>query len=514
MSIDHAHFMSEEFNKRGIQSVCLTGGNDSNERQMYMKRLEDDNDPLEVIFTVDIFNEGVDIPSVNLVLMLRPTNSPIVFIQQLGRGLRKSGTKEYLTVLDFIGNHNRAFLIAIALKGSRYYDKDSLKVSVSNDFMNIPGDTFVQLDRISKERILKQLEFENFNSIRYLKEEYLSFKGLLAGKSPQYLMDYLKYEGAPDPIKFIKYSGSYVEFLSKVEEDDKYKVLCADKEYMKFMKYLSNMLPLKRPHEFSIILELLSKKKLSLLDCKKAILRNVETISDDSVKHSMETLNFNYYDSSQISRWGKVAELNEDALIIDRTLELILLEPLKRQYLFDTLRYGLDRYAMEFEEKNYGIPFFKLYAQYSMQEVALLTNYRKTHSSFRGSGLLTFENEYFLFVDLHKDSDIKESINYKDKFISRKFFQWQSPNSTMQSSERGKNIIFNEQRHINLHLFVRKFKEIDRVVQPYIYVGKINTKEYEGNQPITIITKLEHELPAKIYEELVNKVEIKNDAEE
>ncbi len=513
VNIDHAQFMSDEFNLRGIKSVCLTGADKPETREEYMKRLEDENDPLEVIFTVDIFNEGIDIPSVNLVLMLRPTNSPIIFIQQLGRGLRKYKNKEYLTVLDFIGNHNRAFLIAVALKGSRYYDKDSLKVSVSNDFINIPGDTFVQLDRISKERILKQLEFENFNSMRYLKEEYLSFKSLLKGRTPNYLMDYIKYEGAPDPIKFINKEGTYIDFLSKVEDDLVYKELTFNKEYMKFMKYLSDMLPLKRPFEFQIILDLLHNTSMNFEDCKKSVLKCIETVDNDSVRHSMEMINFDFYDVSQKSRWNQVAFMNNGVLECSHILQDLLRDPIKKQYFIDTLHYGLNRYKNEFEEKNYGIPFFKLYSQYSMQEVALVSNYRKTHSSFRGSGLLTAGNEYFLFVDLHKESNIKESINYKDKFISRKFFQWQSPNSTAQESERGKNIIFNQERHIHLHLFIRKFKQIDGVIQPYIYVGKINTKEYKDNQPITIIAKLENELPTTIYEELVNKVEIKKDVE-
>ncbi|MBV1822082.1 hypothetical protein KUA25_29130, partial [Bacteroidales bacterium MSK.15.36] len=159
-----------------IKSACLTGENSTYEREIYIKKLEDNEDDLQVLFTVDIFNEGVDIPSINLVLMLRPTSSPIVFIQQLGRGLRKHKSKEFLTVLDFIGNHKRAFLIAIALNGSRYYDKDSLKVAVATQFANIPGCTNIHMDKIAQERILEQLNKENFNSMKYLKEEYLEFK--------------------------------------------------------------------------------------------------------------------------------------------------------------------------------------------------------------------------------------------------------------------------------------------------------------------------------------------------
>ncbi|MEG2685166.1 MAG: DEAD/DEAH box helicase family protein, partial [Erysipelotrichaceae bacterium] len=220
-NIDHANYMREEFNKRGITSEVLTGDDSTDNRTLIISKLEDDSDPLKVIFCVNILNEGIDIPSINLVLMLRPTASPIVFIQQLGRGLRKNLDKEFLTVLDFIGNHNRAYLIAIALKGSRFYDKDSLKVAVVKDFDNIPGKTFIQMDEISKKLILDQLENENFNSLRYLKEEYNEFKKMNSGLIPYYLMDYIKYEGAPNPLKFINKSFSYIEFLNIVEKNDK-----------------------------------------------------------------------------------------------------------------------------------------------------------------------------------------------------------------------------------------------------------------------------------------------------
>ncbi|NLI88789.1 MAG: DUF3427 domain-containing protein, partial [Epulopiscium sp.] len=125
---------------------------------------------------------------------------------------------------------------------------------------------------------------------------------------------------------------------------------------------------------------------------------------------------------------------------------------------------------------------------------------------FRGSGLLTFNKDFFLFVDLHKDEGIKESINYKDKFISSKYFQWQSPNSTSQDSERGNNIIFNKERGINLHLFVRKYREIDRVIHLYIYIGKGDVIKYKGNKPITVLMELEREVPANIYLEFIKKV--------
>lgn len=157
--------------------------------------------------------------------MLRPTDSPIVFIQQLGRGLRKHKSKSFLTVLDFIGNHNKTFLIAMALNGSRYYDKESLKVAVATGFANIPGCTHIQMDRISQERILSQIDQENFNSMKYLKEEYFEFKKMNQGHTPYLLIDYLKYDGAPDPVKFVNKEKTYLGFLAKVEKDNQLKSL-------------------------------------------------------------------------------------------------------------------------------------------------------------------------------------------------------------------------------------------------------------------------------------------------
>jgi superfamily II DNA or RNA helicase len=212
---------------------------------------------LEFIFTVDIFNEGVDIPSVNSVLMLRPTNSPIVFIQQLGRGLRKHANKSFLTVLDFIGNHNKTFLIALALNGSRYYDKESLKVAIATGFANIPGSTHIQMDKISQERILMQIDQENFNSMKYLKEEYFEFKKLNQGRIPYFLLDYLKYDGAPDPVKFIDRERIYQQFVAKVEKDEGLKELLQDDAFEGTLKELSSKLPLKRVYEFVVIKYLL-----------------------------------------------------------------------------------------------------------------------------------------------------------------------------------------------------------------------------------------------------------------
>ena len=505
-SIEHAKYMAEEFNKRGYKSVCLTGENSVDQRTYYVNKLEDDQDELECIFTVDIFNEGVDIPSVNTVLMLRPTNSPIVFIQQLGRGLRKHDNKTFLTVLDFIGNHNKTFLIAIALNGSRYYDKESLKVAIATQFANIPGSTHIQMDKIAQERILEQIDKENFNSLKYLKEEYFEFKKLNSGKTPYLLMDYMKYDGAPDPIKYIDVKKTYLQFVASVEKDDHLKTLLENEAFEGALKELSSKLPIKRIYEFVIAKYLLEHQDISLPTAKHEILKFVQDVPEDSVLHAFECLNQDYYDSGQKKRNLQLFTHRDGKLEKTQAFIEILQNEEYRTYIEDLLNYGIFRYVKEFKEEDYGVPHFKLYEQYQMVDAALLSNYRKSHSSFRGSGLLSNENHYFLFVDLHKEADIKESINYQDEFINERLFQWQSPNSTAQSSERGKNIIYNEARNIHLHLFIRKYKQIDGTTEPYIYIGKGNTVSFEGEKPITVKIELEHEVPASLYNEFTIRV--------
>lgn len=506
VSIEHAQYMASEFNKRGYKSVCLYGADSPQTREMYINRLESDHDDLEFIFTVDIFNEGVDIPTINTVLMLRPTNSPIVFIQQLGRGLRKHANKEFLTVLDFIGNHNKTFLIALALNGSRYYDKESLKVAVATGFANIPGCTHIQMDKISEERILAQIDKENFNSMKYLKEEYFEFKKLNKGRIPYLLLDYLKYDGAPDPIKFIDREKTYISFIAKVEKEDYLKELLQNEDFEGALKELSSKLPIKRIYESVIIRYLLEHEEINLEIAKHQILKMISNVDDDSILHAFECLNQNYYDSGQIKNKPKLVHYSNGKLVKTPLFKKLLGNEDYRRFIDDIITYGIFRYEHEFKGEYYGVPHFKLYEQYQMIDAALLSNYRKIHSSFRGSGLLANGNEYFLFIDLHKEEDVKESINYKDKFISPHEFQWQSVNSTTQQSERGKNIIFNKQRGVNLHLFIRKYREIDGKTEPYIYIGKGNSIYFEGDKPITVRMELENEVPASLYTEFTKKV--------
>ena len=510
MTIAHAEFMAEEFNKRGIPSIALSGGDKVSKRESYTKLLEAEDSDLEVIFTVDIFNEGIDIPGVNLVMMLRPTQSSIIFTQQLGRGLRKKDNKEFLTVLDFIGNYSKSFLIAIALNGRRFYDKDSVKTSVKRNFSDLPGATHIQLDEVSKQQILEQIDFENFSTLAYLKNTYNEFKNLNSGRIPWLLQDYLKVDAAPDPVKFFSRSGNfkaknYIEFLDKVEPNNELVMgLQGNPLFMAMLTDLSQKLPLVRLHENMIITYLLTHETCTLETARAELLEYLDTVDDETILHAFRTLNMEFSDKGELKSARPLVTM-DDRNVLHRTEEfsIILADEQYRPFIEDVLHYGRMRYLKTFGSINYGIPHLKLYEEYTMRDIAVVSNYKKIHSSFRGQGVLKNDeiNHYFYFVDLHKGDDVEERVNYKDKFINTKQFQWESPNSTKVDSDRGQDFINAKKRGVTLHLFARKFKQIDNVTSKFIYLGKINPLSYRNEKPIEIQYKLQNEVPWELYQE-------------
>ncbi|MEI3326593.1 MAG: DEAD/DEAH box helicase [Thomasclavelia sp.] len=213
---DEAIELSNLFNQKGYHTVALTSDDSEIKRQNAIDKLE--NDHLDYIFTVDIFNEGIDIPKINQIIMLRPTQSAIIFVQQLGRGLRKNASKDYVVVIDFIGNYEKNFLIPIALSGNYTYDKDSLRRFVSEGSLLLPGASTIDFDLISKKKIYEAIDQAKFNDLKIIKDSYQQLKDKL-GRIPN-LSDFDKYDSI-DPLRIFqnKSLGSYHKFLSKYEKE-------------------------------------------------------------------------------------------------------------------------------------------------------------------------------------------------------------------------------------------------------------------------------------------------------
>ena len=225
---EEAWELSRKFNERGYRTEALTGDDSPSRREEVISRLTDDENEerqLDYILTVDIFNEGVDIPEINQVIMLRPTQSPVVFIQQLGRGLRKSEGKEYVVILDFIGNYMNNFMIPIALSGDRSYNKDSMRRYVREGARVIPGSSTIHFDEISRKQIYASIDAARTNDLKLLKESYLSLKYKL-GRIPT-VSEFREY-GSIDITKIFEKCGSYHNFLKKYEKD--YQVQLTDEQ--------------------------------------------------------------------------------------------------------------------------------------------------------------------------------------------------------------------------------------------------------------------------------------------
>ena len=201
---EEASELSLKFNARGYRTIFLSGEDSQERRELSIARLTSDDreDYLDYILTVDIFNEGVDIPEINQVIMLRPTESPIVFVQQLGRGLRKADNKEYIVVLDFIGNYMNNFMIPVALSGDRTYNKDTIRKYVREGNQIIPGSSTIHFDEISKKQIFRSIDALKIKK-EFLKENYFHLKNKL-GRIPT-ILDFYEY-GEVDPMLFIDYS--------------------------------------------------------------------------------------------------------------------------------------------------------------------------------------------------------------------------------------------------------------------------------------------------------------------
>ena len=444
---DHARRMKDAFNEIGYNAESLTSEDSIETRKFVIDKLQNEFDPLEIITTVDILNEGIDIPSINMVLFLRPTESSTIFLQQLGRGLRKFENKEYLTVLDFIGNdYKRSSYIALALGSlgkSTYIEKAYLKELINTNFnkLDVPG-VEIHIDELSKKEIINYLDKVNFNRKDLLKKDYINFKNYL-GKTPSH-MDFLESEIAPSLDRFLrsKINGSrsisYYNFLNAIYENSSYSF---NEEEAKLIYNIESFLPLVRNEEYLIIEELLEDDSI-----------DYSYLMTKSKRISKESLDFGV----QLLKSKKI--LNEfNKLNIDDISNI-------KEYLLDLINYGLTRFNIEFDEFP-NDEVYKLYHNYSKEQSILAINQEfKMNIKLKGTYILN--NICYIYVGLKKDKNKQERTDYKDKFISPFIFQWESENDTTLKKNKGLLDVK------EIHLFVRKMDEEDGIDLPFTYFGK------------------------------------------
>lgn len=471
---DEAKKLSEMFNSRGYKTVALTGEDSQEKREVAIRRLEQDNreDSLDYIFTVDIFNEGVDIPAINQVIMLRPTKSAIVFIQQLGRGLRKNKDKEYVVIIDFVGNYNSNFLIPIALSGDRTFNKDTLRKYVMEGTRVIPGCSTINFDEISKKRIFKSIDTANFNDIRLIKENYFNLKKML-GKIPG-LIDFDNYESI-DPIRIFEKLGSYYNFLSKYEKE--YNIKLNSNEAL-FIEFISKKLAQgKRPHELLIIKNMLSSE-YNLIEQLKSDLKNFYNIDfKDTTKINIVNVLTNNFPT------GVMKKTYEKCIFIDKEGNDYKISKEFKQYIknhtfknmvLELVNFGLQRYDDSFKNR-YKDTNFKLYEKYTYDDVCRLLEWEKGEVALNIGGYKYDKNTktYPVFINYDKQDNIVDTINYEDRFNSESNIIAISKSGRTSTSEDIVKIYNAKKDGTKIYLFVRKNKD-DKISKEFYFLGEIN----------------------------------------
>ena len=358
--------LSDKFNDRGYFTVVLTGEDSQEKREEAINRLTSKNieEKIDYIFTVDIYNEGVDIPEINQVIMLRPTESPIVFVQQLGRGLRKAIDKEYVVILDFIGNYKNNFMIPIALSGDRSYNKDNIRRYVLEGERIIPGSSTIHFDEISKKRIFEAIDHADFTDIKLIKENYTNLKRKL-GRIPS-LLDFDKY-GEMDVFRIFdnKSLGSYYKFLVKYEKKFKIRLNMNEEKMIEFIsKKIANG---KRIHELEL-LNILNNESDNLLEkLQKKINVKYGFYLDEKTKRSIVNVLTNNFASGSGKKTYKecifIEENDNDYRISKKFDEMLKNKDFKNMFN-ELIQFGISRYKQNYSEK-YKDTQFTIYQKYT-----------------------------------------------------------------------------------------------------------------------------------------------------
>lgn len=428
--------LSSKFNQvinpatgRKFRTIALNGSASEQERQRAFERLAMNEDeatadvqPLDYILSVEILNEGVDIVEVNQVIMLRPTQSPIVFIQQLGRGLRKANGKEYVVVLDFIGNYNNNFMIPIALSGDRTYNKDNIRRYIMEGGRVIPGASTVHFDEVSRKRIFASVDNANFSDIKLIKENYTNLKNKL-GHIPR-LHDFDDY-GEMDVLRIFDNNslGSYYKFLVKYEKEYKVRLSEDEEKVIEFVsKKLANG---KRIQELKMLKRMLayalglSKFGLfaGLLKDMKAYGKNV---SKDQKENIVNVMTNEFPAGASKKTYSQCVFIEKDGNDYRPTKSFIKMMSNAEFYdmLQELVDFGINRYERDYKS-TYDNTDFVLYKKYTYEDVCRLLNWEQNEVPLNIGGY-KFDKKtktFPVFINYDKADDISDTTKYEDHFV-------------------------------------------------------------------------------------------------
>ncbi len=468
VSKDHARYMSEVFNKSGIPSLHLDADSSREERQTVQGKLI--RGEIKVIFVVDLYNEGVDIPEINVVLFLRPTESATVFIQQLGRGLRLHPEKEVLTVLDFIGQAHKNYDYRMKFQSLAGRSHRSLVADIEEGFMTLPNNCHIQLERVAKERILKSIEsaYINNNKLRQLMSDFKLHADLECT-----FFNFLNHYHL-EPFEVYRFT-TFTELMDRKYTVDSRSPLADIKslkgamsriakinsvELLQFIqRYFSNPWMLVKEREIRLATvfyyTLFNEPWRGSI---KDFMRSIHEHSPELITEILAVLAFN---------------LNQ----IDHVPKQVAIDP--------------------------EVPI-ELHASYSTQHVfaAIGENTINSVKAFReGVKYFSGQNLDAFFITLNKtEKHYKESTRYEDYAISEDLFHWQSQSRTTDTSPTGQRYINMRENGSRVVLFVRE-ERTDGYGNTEVYrcLGLAKYVSHQGSAPISITYKLNDKIPMEIF---------------
>ncbi len=510
-----AAFLAQALNDLGRKALALSGKDTQETREEAFSRLEKETgvDALEYLVTVDIFNEGVDIPSLNQVVMLRPTESAIIFVQQLGRGLRKYPGKEFLTVIDFIGNHANNYMIPIALFGDRTYRKDTLRMLLSEGSTALSGPSTIQFDSLARGKIFDAINGISFKNKILLGQEYANLKQRL-GRIPK-LVDFITM-GSVSPVVILEYARTYVQFKEKVEKHYMHELT---ELHLKSLYFLGKILARGvRIQETCIIAFLLEHEgEIAYTHLPKLIQESYGFVpANQSIKSALRILTNQFFQEKHKEPFGSLSyvTLTKTGVRISPSFYELLENGEYQRELADLLEVSKYSYLNDFAERR-GANDLVLYQKYSRQEVCRLLGWERDEANTIYGYKVDYKHRMCpIFVTYHKDSrTIDPGIDYRDKFLSPEQFVWETRNNVNLESKETR-AIRGEMGPIDILLFVQKSNDEGRsfyYLGPLTYLRNAPSSKINGKgKHLSVVMMrfaLIHPVPQSLYNYILELVD-------
>lgn len=502
--IEEAQILSQKFNERGFNTIALSGKDSQETRTNAIHKLEqkERSTGLDYIFTVDIMNEGIDIPAINQIIMLRPTKSAIIFVQQLGRGLRKYPQKDYVVILDFIGNYQNNFMIPIALSGDTSYNKDNIRHYVAEGNRFIFGSSTIHFDKIARQKIYQAIDSAKLNDTALLKNEYLQLKQKL-GKIPS-IFNFSQF-GSIDILKFLDKFKTYHNFLQKYDKDYTIRFNTIQEEILYFISY--RFAKGKRIHELLALKLLLKNTSHLLMDIKQILTTKYHQELTEQIKVSLiRNLTNLFTISNEQAKFSNCIFIkkNDNDYIISDIFKSALQDEKFYFQINEILDFALEKYQKYYQNK-YKNTNLILYQKYTYEEVCYLLNWPQKINPNAMAGYFYEKTTHTLPVFINYIAPDKKRVDYTNEFLSNTLITAYSKSNRKLDSSDAKHIYNAKEEQNKLYLFVRKPSE-DKEAKEFYFLGEITAHgnpefapKYNG---FKILYKLDTPVRADIFDYL------------